>query len=284
MNLYKDSRSRTPRRREPSPLPIDCAAVAPPNPLRSALRRAKTAVPDDAVALVRTIRSVRGEGPVTGPPPFARALVVAPHPDDEALGCGGTMAVMSDAGAELTVLWASDGGATRGTGHPPEVLAEMRRDEAKRSAQILGARPRFLGLDDGRLGEQHDELVAGLRDAIGTLDPEVVFAPWLLDGTADHLAVSSALGEALEDGGPQVWGYEVWTALTPNRFVDVTKAINRRRQAVAAHETAAAALDLTAGEGLARWRTMPTMGGHGFAEAFLALSAGQYRELAAEIR
>jgi LmbE family N-acetylglucosaminyl deacetylase len=193
------------------------------------------------------------------------------------------MAVLADAGAEVTALWATDGGATKGTGHPPEALAEMRRDEAERSARILGARPRFLGLEDGRLGEQRAPLVGGLRDAIGTLDPEVVFAPWLLDGTADHRAVSAAVAEAVGGDGPQVWGYEVWTALVPNRVVDVTGVIDRKRQAVAAHETAAQALDLTVAEGLSRWRTMQTLGGQGFAEAFLALSAAQYRELADEL-
>jgi LmbE family N-acetylglucosaminyl deacetylase len=194
------------------------------------------------------------------------------------------MAVLADSGAEVTALWVTDGGATRGTGHPPEALAEMRREEAERSAQILGARPRFLGLDDGRLGEQREELVSGLRETIGTLGPEAVFAPWLLDGTADHRAVSAALADAVDEGGPQVWGYEVWTALVPNRVVDVTKVIDRKRRAVAAHETAAQALDLTVGEGLARWRTMQTLGGQGFAEAFLALSAAQYRELAERLR
>ena len=240
-------------------------------------------MPADAVSLLRTLRSIRGEGPVTGPPPFGRALVVAPHPDDEALGCGGTMALLADSGAEVSSLWVTDGGATKGTGHHAEALAEMRRVEAERSARILGAGPRFLGLPDGQLCERSEELVTGLRDAVRSLDPEVVFAPWLLDGTADHRAVSSALAEAVDEDGPAIWGYEVWTALIPNRIVDVTKAIDRKRQAVAAHETAAEALDLSVAEGLARWRTMQTLGGHGYAEAFLALSALQYRELAAKL-
>jgi N-acetylglucosamine malate deacetylase 1 len=258
--------------------------MPPFGPLRSVLRRARTAVPDDVRGLARTLRSVRGEGPVTGPPPFRSALVVAPHPDDEALGCGGTMAVLADAGAELTALWVTDGAATQGAGLPPEELAKLRRTEAERAAGLLGARPRFLGLDDGRLGEQADQLVEGLREAIRSLAPEVVFAPWLLDGTADHRAVSAALSDALPEVGPQVWGYEVWTALPPNRIVDVTAVIERKREAVASHQTAAAALDLSVGEGLSRWRTMQTLGGRGYAEAFLALDAAQYRELAAELR
>jgi LmbE family N-acetylglucosaminyl deacetylase len=66
-------------------------------------------------------------------------------------------------------------------------------------------------------------------------------------------------------------------------MVDITAVIERKREAVAAHETAAGALDLTAGEALARWRSLQGFGGRGWVEAFLALRPAQYRELAAEL-
>lgn len=238
--------------------------------------------------LARTLRSLRGSGPVTGLPGFRRVLVVAPHPDDESLGCGGTMALLADGGAAVTLLMATDGGATRGAALAPAEIARRRRGEAVRAAEILGADSRFLGLTDGGLPGALAELTAALREAIAELEPEVVFAPWLLDGTPDHRAVADALGAALADPGargePQIWGYEVWTALVPNRIVEITSVIERKREALAAHETASLALDLGAGEGLARWRSMQTLGGRGWAEAFLALSADQYRTLAAELR
>ena len=85
------------------------------------------------------------------------------------------------------------------------------------------------------------ELTAALRAAVAELEPEAVFAPWLLDGTPDHRAVAKALGGALADGGadaqPEVWGYEVWTPLVPNRIVEITSVIGRKREALAAHRT-----------------------------------------------
>ncbi len=131
------------------------------------------------------------------------------------------------------------------------------------------------------------ELTAALRAAVAELEPEAVFAPWLLDGTPDHRAVAKALGGALASGGadarPEVWGYEVWTPLVPNRIVEITSVIGRKREAIAAHRTASLALDLRAGEGLGRWRTLQTLGGRGWAEAFLGTSADQYLALAAEL-
>jgi LmbE family N-acetylglucosaminyl deacetylase len=257
-----------------------------PASLSRVLPRARTLIPEDLRRLARARHSLGGARPVTGLPRFRRVLVVAPHPDDETLGCGGTMALLADRGASVTVMTATDGEATRGSRASPEETARRRRAEAERAAEVAGVTPRFLGLADGRLSEQMGELTAALSSAFAELDPEAVFAPWLLDGTPDHRAVADALGGALSNGGenrqPEVWGYEVWTALIPNRIVDITSVIERKRAALAAHETAALALDLSAGEGLGRWRSMHSLGGRGWAEAFLASSAEQYQALRAE--
>ena len=256
-----------------------------PAPLRRALPKAKAAVPADLRRLARAVRGLRGAEAVTGLPRFKRVLVVAPHPDDETLGCGGTIALLADRGASVTVLTASDGEATMGSRLSEQETGRTRRAEAERAAGLLGADARFLALPDGKLADHLDGLAAGVAAAIAELDPEAVFAPWLLDGTSDHRATSEALRRALGTGGaaPEVWGYEVWTALVPNRIVEVSDAIERKRQALAAHETAALALDLTAAEGLARWRSIHTLGGHGWAEAFLATTTAGYLELAAEL-
>jgi N-acetylglucosamine malate deacetylase 1 len=256
-----------------------------PEPLRRALPRAKAAVPADLRRLARAARSLRGSEVVTGLPRFKRVLAIAPHPDDETLGCGGTIALLAEKGASVTVLTATDGEATMGSRLSEEETGRKRRAEAERAAAELGAEARFLGLPDGKLADHLEGLAEGFGAAITELEPGVVFAPWLLDGTADHRAVSQGLRAALASGGdgPEVWGYEVWTALIPNRIVDITAAIERKRGALAAHETAALALDLSSGEGLARWRSLHTLGGRGWAEAFLATSAEGYLELAAEL-
>jgi LmbE family N-acetylglucosaminyl deacetylase len=244
-------------------------------------------VPEDLRRFVRTARSLRGGGPVTVLPDFRRALVVAPHPDDESIGCAGTMALLADRGTTVTTLTATDGGATKGSDLPPDEIGRLRRAEAQRAAAVVDAEARFLGLPDGGLADRPHELTSGLRKELSELEPDVVFAPWLLDGGSDHRAVATALAEALDNAGdsalPEVWGYEVWTPLVPNRAIEITSVIDRKREAIASHETASGALDLSAFEGLGRWRSLQGLGGHGWVEAFIALTPAQYRELAAEL-
>lgn len=258
-----------------------------PEPLRRAVPRVRTAVPEDLRRFVRTARSMRGGGPVTVLPDFRRALVIAPHPDDESLGCGGTMALLADRGTAVTTLTVTDGDATRGSDLPQEEIGRLRRAEAQRAAAVVDAESRFLGLPDGDLAAHPHELTSGIRKALSEVEPDAVFAPWLLDHGSDHRAVSSALAAALDGTGddprPEVWGYEVWSPLVPNRAIEITSVIDRKREAVACHETAKGALDLDAWEGLARYRSLQTLGGRGWVEAFLALTPAQYRDLAAEL-
>jgi LmbE family N-acetylglucosaminyl deacetylase len=225
---------------------------------------------------------------VIGLPRFDRVLVLAPHPDDDSLGCAGTVALLADRGAIVTILTVTDGEATKGAALTREEIACRRRSESARAAAIIGATPRYLGLPDGGLLERERELEGLLRIAISEIGPNVVFVPWLLDGHPDHRALADALAAAMNDADNgaerQIWGYEVWTALVPNRIVDITAAIERKRSALKAHATASLAFDLSACEGLARWRAMHSLSGRGWAEAFLAVTPAQYRELAVTLR
>ena len=118
---------------------------------------------------------------------------------------------------------------------------------SRRHASVPGPRRRRARGSDGRA---HRCAAGGSRRARARGGVRAVAA----DGTPDHRAVAKALGGALADGGadggPEVWGYEGWTPLVPNRIVEITSVIERKREALAAHRTASLALDLSAGEGL----------------------------------
>ena len=123
--------------------------------------------------------------------------MVAAHPDDEVLGVGGLLAVLAGLGADLRLLWATDGEAShpRSTAEPARRLAAIRRAESSVAAERLGlaAVPRIhLGLPDGGLGRHEDELTERLADQVR--DDDVVLAPWSGDGHPDHEACGRAAG------------------------------------------------------------------------------------------
>lgn len=249
------------------------------------IARGKPHVPRPLWPVLRTLASAGGAAPLVADPEPVPTLVVCAHPDDE-LGCAGTLALLAAAGAPLRVAYATDGGATRGSPHPPDVTADLRREEARRACAALGVRevPSTWGLPDGQLPELAPELAELLQREVAAFAPARVLVPWFLDGHADHRAVSAAVAAADLSPGVEVWGFECWTPLTANRLVDVTATWSRKRAAAACHETAALAFDLEASLALSRWRSLSGLQGQGYGEAFLALPADAYRELAQQVR
>lgn len=256
-----------------------------PRPIARLVARAKPKIPSAVWPTLLALRSVAGDGPVIGLPPFRRALVLVAHPDDEAIACAGTMALLADQGADVVVLAATDGEGTIGSPHDAAETGRRRRAELEQSAAVCGARVEALGLPDGRLHERRRALADAIVEAVGRLEPDVVLAPWLGDGHRDHRAVAFALADALAglDADLEVWGYETWSAVPHNRVVPIEDALDRKQRSIAAHRTGALAFDISAGLGLSRWRSMHGLLGEGHAEAFLAADRARYLQLAVDL-
>lgn len=253
-----------------------------PRRLARLLARSKPLVPDALWPLAHTLRSVPGRGPLVGLPAFRRVVALAAHPDDESLGCAGTLALLADSGARLTVVFATDGEGTRGSALDPAETGRLRTAEAREACGLLGVTDvRLLGRPDGALATQTAELAVELSAVFTELQPDLVLLPWFLDGHPDHEALSVAL--ARSSGLPpqaEVWGYETWTPLPANRIVDISSTFARKRAALAAHRTAHLAFDVSAGAALSRWRSIHGLMGVGEAEAFLAAGLSDYCALA----
>lgn len=252
-------------------------------PLARLMARGKPLVPAALWPMLLTLRSVPGRGPLVGLPAFERVLVLAAHPDDESLGCAGTLALLTDAGVRTTVVFATDGEATIGSALDPAETGRRRTAEAREACALLGVTDvRFLGHPDGELPGRTPQLGADLAPLVAELRPDVVLLPWFLDGHRDHEALSTALALAGLPPGTQLWGYETWTPLPANRVVDISATYPRKTAAIAAHRTAHLAFDVGAGAALSRWRSIHGLMGQGYAEAFLALPVEQWLTLSAQ--
>ena len=121
---------------------------------------------------------------------FGRVLVVAPHPDDEVLGCGGTIARMTAAGAEVHVLVATEG-------KPPRYSAEsvsQVRAEMQRAHALLGVKEtHLLDLPAAQLDTiAASDINAAVGEIVTGLQPDTLFLPFVGDIHSDHQAIFTA--------------------------------------------------------------------------------------------
>jgi len=204
-----------------------------------------------------------------------RMLVIAPHPDDEVIGCGGTVALAAERGADVQVLVVFDGAAgdpdDRFTGGDPRAYVARRRAESRRAGERLGvSRYHFWGLAEGHRPTE-EELEAGVRrlaELTRELRPQVILAPWDGEAHPDHETVARAVRRMTElasfDG--EVWGFEVWSPLRPEHLVDVSTVWQTKLDALAEHRTQLAYDDL-----LEKTTALATRLGAGLLEAFRRL-------------
>jgi LmbE family N-acetylglucosaminyl deacetylase len=179
--------------------------------------------------------------------------VVAPHPDDEALGCGALLCALTALGQEVWALLLTDGGFSHPSSqaYPRPRLRALRLNEWRAGLAQLGVPPertRALGLPDGALSGCDP---AGVREvvrrAFGAAPPGTVLLPWRRDPHPDHRAawelVAAVSGTARrlaytvwlpERGGPADWP-DPGEALTWSFAVGAARS--RKAAAVAAHAT-----------------------------------------------
>ena len=133
-------------------------------------------------------------------------VVVAPHPDDDVLGCG---ALIACAARQMTVrvVYVTDGAAshTGSPAYPPGRLRDVREREARRGLQRLGVvgQPLFLRWPDGTVPLAGDPRARPLLDSLRTIiEPErdlAVALPWRRDPHADHRAVATLVAAVLDE-------------------------------------------------------------------------------------
>jgi LmbE family N-acetylglucosaminyl deacetylase len=144
-----------------------------------------------------------------------KALVIAPHFDDETLGCGGTLALKSRLGAEIDIVFLSDGAASHGSGIDGRRLSAIRRSEAEDALEALELRlghVTFGDLPDGGLAGVLDDAVGLISSALVQGRPMQVYAPHKGDDHADHTAATTATEAAIEavDAKVELYEYPVW--------------------------------------------------------------------------
>jgi len=192
-------------------------------------------------------------------PPAGPVLVVAPHADDETIGCGATLALHARRGDAVHLLVATDGqlGDPRGL-FPAAGYVERRREECRRAAAVLGARaPRFLGHDD-----QHtdaERLRAQLVAVLAEIEPAVVYHPAAPEMHPDHHVAGRVTLDVLASrpGRARSFAYESWVPVVPTHVIDVTASWAVKQEALACYGSQLVYNDYArACDGLAAYRAI----------------------------
>ncbi|WP_375453567.1 PIG-L deacetylase family protein [uncultured Methylobacterium sp.] len=181
-------------------------------------------------------------------------VVVAPHPDDESLGCGGLIAEGRARGLPVRLVVISDGCGSHPNSrlYPPARLRTLREAETLRAAAELGLASEhvaFLRLPDAHVPSRNEPAEAAARTVAATargIGADAVFVTWRHDPHCDHAAAADIVGLARPlMPGLRAFAYPVWGwTLPPGREVgpapagfrlDVEAHRAAKRRAVAAH-------------------------------------------------
>ena len=212
-----------------------------------------------------------------------RLLVLAPHPDDEVIGCGGVVFQHLREGRQVRVAVATDG-VEAAPSEDRDAYRAKREDESRRA--LNAATFDFFRFPDRALDEYGDDLAARLRDVLDTYRPDLILAPSAIEIHPDHLALSRCFCELIQRD-PSLFAdlavarvafYEVSQPLRPNVLIDITGVAAAKYDAIAAHSSQTEIRDYVSfARGLNAYRAMTLAPEVRFAEGYWVTSLPSLR-------
>jgi LmbE family N-acetylglucosaminyl deacetylase/glycosyltransferase involved in cell wall biosynthesis len=208
----------------------------------------------------------------------AKVLLLAPHPDDETIGCGGSLALHQSHGDPVKVIVLTDGGYAEGWDVDREEYITIREQETRRAMSALGVNDvEFWRLPDRGLVVEAGSvcrLVAALRD----YRPTLLYTPSPQEAHPDHITTTQLAWAAMEEVGfpERVCLYEVAMPIRPNMLVDITAVVGEKERAMACYKSQLQLHDYTSMIlGLNRYRSYSLPSSVTHAEAFWCLNPGE---------
>lgn len=213
-------------------------------------------------------------------PEGSNVLVLAPHPGDDVLGCGGTIILHRQYGHEVNILYLTNG--EKGVpGTNQNKAFEIRKQEAIQASKILMVEEsnlHFLHMPDGDL-INHSGSNYEFRHILEKTNPDVIYLPSFVEKHRDLYATNVLLKNNLIQSC-EIGAYEIWTPHTPNRLVNISPVVEDKRAAMREHGSQLHELDyLEASIGLNRYRAGMYSVGIQYAEAFIMSKSEEYFEL-----
>ena len=219
-----------------------------------------------------------------------RLLVLAPHPDDEVIGCGGVVARHLDLGCPVRVLVATDGSEADPDSPDRAAYRLQREKESREGLNRLGTGWEivFAGAPDRGLAANGDSVRSLIAGQLRAFRPDLVLLPSPIEIHPDHGALAQMFCELVqadptlsaELAVTRVGFYEIGQPIRPNVLVDITAVAERKYAAIASHASQTALRDYVAfARGLNAYRAMTLPAGCSFAEAYWVTGIQELRTL-----
>lgn len=167
---------------------------------------------------------------------MSRVLVLSPHPDDESIGCGGTLNIHAVNGDEIYVIFLTSG-EKGGHGISEEETTRIREQEAREATAVLGIQKiDFWHQPDGAL-RATTKLISKLSQTISEWKPKYIYVPHNYEMHPDHRAAARLLRLSLcslpVKDDIEVRMFEVWTPLgSMDEIIDISSNIKTKKKAI----------------------------------------------------
>ncbi len=174
-------------------------------------------------------------------------VVIAPHPDDEAIGVGGSIKLASEKGDNVFIIYVTTGSDTPAAGRrSAETVTKQRQAEAEKSLKTLGAVAGFfLHYESKEVCETKiDSVIQDIFSVLMLLRPKIIFTPSPFETHPTHLSVTQRTLEAIKripNFEVKLRGYQVWDDIFASdemlEEVDISGVIDTKKRAIRAHES-----------------------------------------------
>lgn len=211
-------------------------------------------------------------------------MILAPHFDDEVIGCGGVLIKYRQGRSEIKLIYLTDSSEHRLLSWRKKRHTTERQEESRKALAVLGwssgSLVEYFNEKDGCLKDSR-ELNSKLAISVAEFDPNIIYTPWQEESHSDHKATAQILASTLTlipKKDLLIAGYEAWTPITkPNFLCDISAEFELKRAAINCFKSQLKNINYArTTAGINSYRSIYNLGGEGYAEAFLVSSAREF--------
>ncbi len=156
-----------------------------------------------------------------------KIIVIAPHPDDDILGAGGTLLKAKDQGSEIHILYVTNG---------LENKSDKIKNETMTVCEQTGFKPYFLNFNPKDIDTNNKEMHDKILSIVSNVKPQVIFISFFLDNHYDHRMVNLLLYNSMINSQYnqkiEIWAYQIYSTILPNVVIDITEKVDEKRRLI----------------------------------------------------